>query len=743
MRIAKTVGLTALLFVSATAGAQDSSIDGGANRAASGRPRVGLVLSGGGARGATHIGVLKMIDKLHVPIDVIAGTSMGAVVGGLYASGMSGEQIERAMGSLDWQAAFRDRPPRTELDYRRKEEDRRFLVNLPVGLQGKRLVIPKGLVQGQMLTETLRRLTLPVARITDFDQLPTRFRAVATNLEDGGKRIIGDGDLTSAMRASMSVPGLFAPVEYRGELLVDGGLADNLPIDVARSMGVDILIVVDAGFPLQPRKSLNSLPGITNQMLSILLRKDIERDLATLGPNDVVVSPQLGDFSSYDFPDTMKIVHAGVAAAEAVEPRLAALALSDEDYARYQQARSEARLGLPKVEFVRVEPDSKSYQRPIEDIFSQFEGRTVDPDALKAEVGALYGRGDLEMLDYRLVRNPLGQFGLDFTARRNSWGPNYLRFGISLQDDFKGQTSFNAAGRLDFTELNSLGAESVWDLQVGTAPLLATELFLPLSNVTRYFIAPHAQIEAHDVAQIVNDRQVGQFRVSSVDYGLDFGREFSNWGELRVGALNSNGSSRLNLGVPAPASKFNVTEYFVRFGYDSLTSADFPRSGEAFTAQVSVEGNGGGEQGTDLFTLDWRAAHSWARNTVVAWVTAGSTIGGSTTNVRTFFPLGGFLNLSGMAAETLAGPQYAIGRLIYLRKVGNGGESILSVPAYIGASFEAGNVWTDRRDISFGSTRKDFSLFFGADTYIGPAYLAVGYDDGGSTAFYLFLGRSF
>jgi NTE family protein len=743
MRKAIIVMLTALLAVAARAGAQDPPIDGGANREAPARPRVGLVLSGGGARGATHIGVLKMLDQLHVPIDVIAGTSMGAVVGGLYASGLSGEQIEHAMASLDWQAAFRDRPPRTELDYRRKEEDREYLVNLPVGLQGRKLVIPKGLVQGQMLTETLRQLTLPVATITNFDQLPTRFRAVATNLENGGKRVIGDGDLTTAMRASMSVPGLFAPVEYRGELLVDGGLADNLPIDVARSMGVDILIVVDAGFPLQPRKSLNSLPGITNQMLSILLRKDIERDLATLGPNDIIISPQLGDFSSYDFPETMKIVHAGVVAAEAVGSRLSALALSDADYVRYQQARSELRSGMPKIEFVRVEPDSKAYKRPIDDMFSQFEGQPVDPDALKAEVGALYGRGDLEMLDYRLVQDPLGSMGLDFTARRNSWGPNYLRFGISLQDDFKGQTSFNAAGRLDFTELNSLGAESVWDLQVGTAPLLATELYLPLSNVTRYFIAPHADVEAHDVAQIVDDRQVGQYRVSSVDYGIDFGREFGNWGEMRVGTLQSRGSSRVDLGVSTPASNFDVTEFFLRFGLDTLTSANFPRSGQALTAQVSVEGNGGGEQGTDLFTLDWRAAHSWARNTVVAWFTAGSTIGGSETNVRTFFPLGGFLNLSGVPAESLAGPQYAIGRLIYLRKVGNGGEGILDVPAYIGTSFEAGSVWSMRRDISFGSTHKDFSVFFGADTYIGPAYLAVGYDESGSTAFYLFLGRSF
>jgi NTE family protein len=737
------VVVTALLVMTASASAQDAPGDGGAQPGLPGRPRVGLVLSGGGARGATHIGVLKMLDQLHVPIDVIAGSSMGAVVGGLYASGMSGEQIQKAMASLDWQAAFRDRPPRTELDYRRKEEDRQFLVNLPLGLQGRKLVIPKGLVQGQMLTETLRQLTLPVAAITDFDQLPTRFRAVATNLETGGKRIIGDGDLTTAMRASMSVPGLFAPVEYRGELLVDGGLTDNLPIDVARSMGVDILIVVDAGFPLQPRKSLNSLPGVTNQMLAILLRKDIERDLATLSPNDIVVRPQLGDFSSYDFPETMKIVDAGELAAQVVGTQLAALALSDEDYARYQQARSRIRSGLPTVQFVRVEPDSKSYQRPIEDMFGQFQGQTLDPQALKAEVGALYGRGDLEMLDYHLVQDPLGQFGLDFSARRNSWGPNYLRFGVSLEDDFKGQTIFNAAARLDMTELNSLGAELVWDLQVGTAPLLAAELYLPLSNVTRYFVAPHADIEAHDVAQVVNDRQVGDFRVSSVDYGVDFGRELANWGEMRVGALQSRGSSYVILGPSAPESTFNVTEYFARFGYDSLTSANFPRNGQALTAQVSVEASGGGEQGTDLLTVDWRAAHSWARNTVVAWFTAGSTIGGSETNVRTFFPLGGFLNLSGVPAETLAGPQYAIGRLIYLRKVGNGGEGILDVPAYVGTSFEAGNVWTERRDISFGSTRKDVSVFFGADTYVGPAYLAVGYDDSGTFAFYLFLGRSF
>jgi len=379
MHPAKFLALAASLLLSLGAGAQEVTTDVAATPPSSSRPRIGLVLSGGGARGAAHIGVLKMLDRLHIPVDVIAGTSMGAVVGGLYASGMSGEEIEKAMALINWQAAFRDRPPRTELDYRRKEEDREFLVNLPLGLQGKRLVIPKGLVQGQLLTKTLRKLTLPVAKITDFDQLPTPFRAVATNLETGEPKILANGDLTTAMRASMSVPGVFAPVEFENEVLVDGGLADNLPIDVARSMGVDILIVVDAGAPLQPRKYLNSLPSITNQMLSILLRRNIEHDLASLGPKDIVVTLQLGDFSSYDFADTMKIVNAGEVAVWSVESQLSSLALPEQAYAQYRQARNSIRSGLPVVQFVRVEPDSKQYQRQIEDLFGQYRGSTLDP----------------------------------------------------------------------------------------------------------------------------------------------------------------------------------------------------------------------------------------------------------------------------------------------------------------------------------------------------------------------------
>jgi NTE family protein len=192
-----------------------------------------------------------------------------------------------------------------------------------------------------------------------------------------------------------------------------------------------------------------------------------------------------------------------------------------------------------------------------------------------------------------------------------------------------------------------------------------------------------------------------------------------------------------------PASSFDLARFFLRFGYDTLDAANFPHSGQALSTQLSIEGNGGGEQGSNQFTLDYRAAHSWAKNTLGLWLSSGNTIGGSETNVRSFFPLGGFMNLSGLPTLSIAGPQYAIGRLIYLRSVGNGGEGILDVPAYVGMSLEAGNTWASRSDISFANTRKDASIFFGADTYIGPAYFSVGYDASGAIALYIFLGRAF
>src|SRR5690348_14592146 len=342
--------LTSTLALSSATRAQEAARQG-----EPGRPRIGLVLSGGGARGAAHIGVLKVLEENHVPIDAIAGTSMGAVVGGLYASGLNAADVERVMQSVDWQDAFRDRPPRSDLNFRRKLEDQNFLVKFPLGLKGKQFRLPRGLVQGQKLTQTLRALTLPVAQIQRFDDLAIPFRAIATDIVTGDRVVLDHGDLTTAMRASLSAPGVFAPVEADDRMLVDGGLSSNLPVDVAREMGVDVLIVVDCGFPLLERNKLDSVATVTNQMLAILIRHNAADQRKTLTSRDVIIDPALGDFSSLDFTEHAKAMKLGEQAARGAEQRLAALGVPAGEFQRIVDARAQRRSDPPRIDFLRVD----------------------------------------------------------------------------------------------------------------------------------------------------------------------------------------------------------------------------------------------------------------------------------------------------------------------------------------------------------------------------------------------------
>jgi NTE family protein len=734
----------------APANAPGQNVPGGsaAERATvpAGRPRIGLVLSGGGARGAAHIGVLKVLDEMHVPIDAIAGTSMGAVVGGLYATGFSAADIERIVGTLDWQDAFKDRPPRAELTFRRKQEDQNFLVKFPLGLRSGNFLLPKGLIQGQKLNQTLRKLTLPVARITDFDELPTPFRAVATDLETGEAVVMDHGDLTSAVRASLSAPGVFSPVEREGRLLVDGGLAENLPIDVARQMGVDVLIVVDVGFPLLDRTRLNSAPTISNQMLAILVRKDSDRQRATLTDRDVIIDPPLGDASSFDFGIVSKAVRQGEEAARAASPRLAALSVTSDDYQLYQVRREDIRRGTPTVDFVRIEPGSERYTEALTELFKDVVGNPVNADDLGKRVTGYYGKGNLEALDYALVKDDNDRYGLALTARRNSWGPNYVRFGLNLQDDFEGNSTYNAAARFVLSEITQPGGEWVWDLQVGETSRFATEVYLPFSQSGPYFVVPHTEIEARNISVLNKELDnVAEYRQRTFSYGIDFGREFGNWGEIRTGYTVDRGKSHVRIGDPdLPVGEFDSRGYFLRLAYDRLDDVNFPRHGQSATLEWDAQRAGlGGDTTADRAQFNWIVARTFGRQTAVWWTSLGTALNQPSADLRTQFQLGGFLNLSGAKADSLIGPHYGITRLLLYRQIGRGGPGFLDVPVYLGLSLEAGNVWDRRSDASFGGTRKNGSLFLGLDTPIGPVYLGTGFERGGSELFYLFLGRTF
>ncbi|HWL63664.1 MAG TPA: patatin-like phospholipase family protein [Steroidobacteraceae bacterium] len=712
------------------------------------RPRIGLVLSGGGARGAAHVGVLKVLEEMRVPIDAIAGTSMGAVVGGLYASGLSAAAIERQIDTIDWEDAFRDRPTRSLLNFRRRAEDGDFLMQLPLGFREGRLQLPNGLIQGQKLSQLLRELTLPVAGIASFDDLPTPFRAVATDLETGDAVVIGSGDLASALRASVSAPGIFAPVEREGRLLVDGGLANNLPVDIARAMGVDRVIVVDVGLPLASREQLGSATNVANQMLVILLRREVEKQIDSLTAGDVLVSPELTDTSSYNFTQLSRIVRAGTAAADKARARLAGLAVTPQQYEEYLAGRRHEPRPI-EVRTVGVDAGSEAYAGPVEMLFGDLAGKTLDVDALRRRVARHYGQGRLELLDYRLAGHDASTAGtrtdLLFSARPNSWGPNYVRAGLRLQDDFEGNTSFDAALRLVLTDINQFGAEWIWDGQVGGNPRIGTELYLPFSLRRRWFLEPAALYEIRNVPQYEGDRQVGELRVRSLRYGGALGREIGNSGELRAGGERTLGESRVRLGQDAEAPvDFQFNELFARYSFDSLDSASFPRRGQSakveWRAQISDRQL---ERVSDSLLLDWRGVRSWDGGSLMGWFTAGSLLDPGFADERSYFPLGGFLHLSGLPRDSLTGTQLAMARLVYFHRLGRRGEGLLDVPFYAGASVEAGNVWQRRSDVSLRSARKNASLFVGLDTPLGPALFATGFDSRGRHAFYLSLGLGF
>ena len=744
------------------------------------RPRICLVLSGGGARGIAHVGVLKALEEMHVPIDCIAGTSMGAVIGGLYASGMTASQIDETIRSVDWQEAFRDSPPRRELTFRRKQDDRNFLVRLPLGLKHGHLLLPKGFIQGQKLEQTLRQLTLPFSNSTDFDQLPTPFRAVATDLVTGAAVLLDKGDLAIALRASMSAPGVFAPVDFQGKLLVDGGLAENLPIDVARAMHADVLIVSDVSYPLQPREALDSALSISNQMLAILVRKDADRQRATLGKQDVLVEPLLGGASSTNFSVPSSTIVAGEDAVRAVGAQLDALSVGDAAYKEYMARRATREPGLPQIRFVRVDQQSKRYERTIVAELKPLLGKPLDLDELAARITGLYGLGLFETLDYSLVTQPSAapgatapgaaapgaaadsgsaapgsanaaggdeEDGLEVRARRKSWGPNYLRFGLNLEDDLQGDSQYNAAVRFILTEINDLGAEFLADVQVGSNPKVDGEFYQPLTATRTWFVAPSARVESRDLPIYTGNVETSDFRDREAEGDLDFGRNLGDWGEIRVGYHRINGATHYRYGDPDLAEgSYNEGEYFFKFSVDLLDNVHFPREGQTFTLQWDANRNNlGADFSSDRLKADYLWAHSTGRNTILWWTSAGTTLDGDIkpTLLPEFYSLGGFFNLSGLAPTSLYGPNYAITRAIYFRRISRGGEGLFEFPAYIGMSLELGNTWEERGQISFGSARKDGSLFLAFDTFLGPVYLGSGYDTRGHSAYYLFLGRTF
>ena len=703
------------------------------------------MLSGGGARGAAHIGVIRALEEMQIPIDAVAGTSMGAVVGGLYCAGLSGAEIEQVFRKLDWQDLFRDRAPRRDLVYRRKQDDRSIYARGSLGLRyGEGVELPLGLVQGQKITQALRSATLRVADTKDFDRLPTPFRALATDLETGEPVVLDHGDLATVLRASMSAPGVLAPVEVGDRLLVDGGLVDNLPVELARSMGVDVLIVVDVSFPLASRDDLQSPLDVTNQMLGIMVRRGTEASKAQLTARDVLIEPDLGSMATLDFGQVPDVMATGRNLSPEVRQRLATLALPVAPYSDYRLARSAGGKNEEIIGFVRPGAGSRRDTARIEAVFGDLAGEPFDAQELQRRANRQYGLNRYEAVDYQLVREG-EQRGLEIDLRTKSWGPSFLRLGLGIESDYDEGSRANAAGEILMTGLNRLDGEWLTELQLGDDPRFFTEWFQPLSLTNDVFLAPSLRHEIQSYDLVQDDSTIARYRVRESVAAIAIGAEISDWGEVRFGLRRGDGAARVRIGDPALVDEeFDIGGLLFEIGYDSLDSAYFPARGQSASIRWQADRDSlGATVDADLFTASWQGAWSRGRYSLLLGVEGGSALDDELNSPKDLFTLGGFLELSGLPRDALTGTQYGLARAVVFRRVSRGGTGLFEFPAYLGFSVEAGNAWQTRDDVELDGLELGGSFFFGAESPLGPVYLAAGFAEHGERALYLLLGRTF
>ncbi len=702
------------------------------------RPRVGLVLSGGGARGAAHIGVLKELERLQVPVDFIAGTSMGAIIGGLYASGMSADEIEKALLGIDWDRALSDKPNRNKLSFRRKRDDDDILIRSGVGFNDGEIQLPRGLLEGQNLGLILQSLTLHVAQIHDFDKLSIPFRAVATDISTGQAVVMAGGDLATAMRASMSVPAFFSPVEVDGKLLVDGGVSDNLPVEVVRQMGADVVIAVDISTPLSGKAKMKNLFSITEQLTSILTRNNTERSLATLSDRDILILPELGEIGSADFKIADQAIEKGLVAAEAREPELQQLTLSDTAYQRYLTERVPEEPGTIIIGFIRLNNQSRLDDEVLMSRLAIKPGNPLDLAKLEEGIAVLYGMNLFQEVSYQVVEED-GRQGLVIDVVAKPWGPNYLQAGLSFEGLFSGNSDFNVALGYRRTAINTLGGEWFTLAQVGSDMRLYSEIYQPLDVDGRYFLNPYIDLRRYSLIEYDGNDKLAEHRISSVTAGLDGGRNISNWGEFRLGLSWSDGDSDVRIGQPTEGdTRFQQATIMARLSADTLDRFSFPTSGllgslEWRSTQELLGSDHTFNQGELLLS----GVTHFGRNRLLFKTRLGYTPEDDAP-LQDLFTLGGFGNLSGLHPRQLYGQNVGLVTAAYYRRMGD----FELVPVYLGGTLEAGNVWQDNSDFGTDLITAG-SLFLGLDTFVGPVYIGFGHAEGGFNSGFIYLGNPF
>jgi NTE family protein len=707
------------------------------------RPKVAIVLGGGGAHGVAHLGVLQELERQRVPIDLVVGTGFGGVIGGLYASGMSVTEISDFLFETDWDNVFDPDTRREDLSFRRKADDEDFLIKYRVGVKDGHAQLPTSLVPNEKLGQLLQSATANTKGLENFDALPVPFRTVAMDLLTGDEVVLDSGALDRAILATLSSPGTLPPVMIEQTPLITGSLVNNLPVNVAREWGADIVIVVDIGTYIRTEDDLSSIFAIVDQVGHVLQRKNSQASIRQLDDTDILVQPDILPFKETDVREPERNVKEGAQSISALAVRFDNIRLDEQKFSALSAERLARRSMDPIISKIELQNESKVDDAVIMAQLSQALNEPLDKEALEEDLRKIYGIGEFSSVEFDL--RDVGESSiLQLRAVESHTGNRFWRFGISLQDDLEGNSSYTGSASMTWTNLNKFGAEWRSVFRIGERQQVSTEFYQPLVRSGRYFLSASAAYLESNVNIFVDSEIVGQSRVTDVTGVLRVGRIFGNSGQVSLGVLRGTGSTEANIGSNIPSGDFEIGGYTVSAAYDTYDNIYFPKNGARATlGWVGQRQSVGASFDVDVVTGNFGTAKTWGDQTLVAGVTLQSQLE-DVAGVQNLVTTGGLFNLSGYQTDELSGRHTAVGRAIYFRSFrSNPLRGFLDATMYFGGSLEIGNAWQDSGDVSFSNTITAGSLFLGADTFIGPVYLAGGLAEGGNSALYLFVGRPF
>lgn len=731
-----------LVLLTVSTGVQADPLAPVIDAQATDRPKVALVLSGGGARGLAHIGVVKALEHLRIPYDCIAGTSIGAIAGGAFASGTTVADAERMVNEADWNYIFSDKSNRSDIPYFRKSEDFRNYFDFTLTLKGMQLLPPRNFVGTQNIGIFFRNLT-DSTYAENFDDLPIPFRAVGTDIVTGNAVILSGGMVAEAMRASMTIPGVFPPIPYKEHLLVDGGIANNLPVNLGRELCGDVVVAIDVSTPIFKQGEMNSVLDFGAQAVNLSMQRSMNDSLSALKETDILIVPELQGYSPADFGKVRELVRIGEAAVLQNEERLRPFQLDQVAYDAWKRSVQLRRHKVMKLQNVTMEKTRWVNPGVLQSLLAVHQDQILDTAALHQRIDTVYARGDFSRISYDVMPAADGKTILHVIPEEKP-GRDFVRFGLSLYSDFEGDAEFTALASLRRAWLNRLDAEWRTDIEIGRDKALYSEWYQPASLGSELFVAPHLSYRSDYRDASFASQQPFSYSLRTIDAGLEVGSVFGRWGELRAGVLAGYGRVAVQDELLFGSPRFNRGGYTLKLTLDQLDNVRFPHQGGLVRLDFFKSTDDlGADVSYSRMMLEGRRAFTLGANTLLLVGRGGNSLDTEAPYYENF-RLGGLFNLSAMPPGVIDSRNQLYGRMQYYRQV-NQLPSLLGKGVYAGALLETGWGWDntafdvpDARDVPWSA-----GAYLAADTFIGPLYLLGSIGADRASAIYMVLGASF